>query len=754
MVLAMLATIVAPIAPTPSAQAQQLNVHQVNDQLGVGVNLGNALEGPREGDWGLTLQSEYFSLIAQQGFGHVRVPIRFSAYADQTPPYTITEGVDTSVRNADNLWERLDWVIANAEANGLYVILDMHLYDELSDDVAGERDRFLAMWQQIATRYADAGPLVLFELLNEPQGQFNAEPDLLNTLIADALAVVRSTNPTRPVLVPTVQWNSIHSLDSLELPNDPNLIVSVHFYDPFDFTHQGASWIEPVPPPAPAAFEADLVDYGAGWQDWSWDTATIATQNGLRVIYEGQWDGLAFGHPDLFDPVSVRFTVSGNAELAVRCADSNENNFEVQRIISTATATTFTIDLTACSNQTRAVNFMTRLVPSGPLLFTNAELCEASGRCAPMLETGSQAIESAFATARAWGLANNRPMHVGEFGAYSAEGLASLPERVEWTDVVRRAARSRGLSMSYWEFGAGFGVYDVQTRTWVQPLVNALGVVPPPVDADGDRFEGPAGDGRDCNDRDPAINPDATDVPGNGVDEDCDGSDLAVPVAPTLFCAGKVVTINLNTNGGNGVGTRANDVIMGTPGADFITGGDGSDTICGGGGDDTIHGGSGIDYLFGNDGVDTIDGAGGSDRIWGGDGADVLKGNSGADRMYGGSGADEMWGMGGQDFMWGGAGNDRMQGNFQTDNMWGGAGNDIMFGAGGKDSLFGGSGNDTLSGGNNTDYLDGGAGADTVNGGRGRDKPLVDPRIRASNGQLFNGSGCIGETILNCQPMS
>ena len=227
------------------------------------------------------------------------------------------------------------------------------------------------------------------------------------------------------------------------------------------------------------------------------------------------------------------------------------------------------------------------------------------------------------------------------------------------------------------------------------------------------------------------------------------------------FCDGKPVTIDMNTNGGDGTGTDKDDVILGTPGADVIDGGSGSDTICGqggvdiingGDGDDTIHGGFGIDYIYGEAGEDTLDGGGGSDRMFGGADDDLMLGDSGADRMYGGPGDDDMRGMGGQDFMWGEAGNDLMQGNFQTDNMWGGDGNDTMFGAGGKDSMFGEAGNDSLNGGMNTDYLDGGDGVDTANGGRGRDKPLVAPEVRASNGQLFDGSGCIAETIVNCQP--
>ncbi|HPU43798.1 MAG TPA: hypothetical protein PLS98_06260, partial [Dictyoglomaceae bacterium] len=45
-----------------------------------GVNMGNALEAPKEGEWGVVIKDEYFKLIKEAGFDHVRIPIKWSAH--------------------------------------------------------------------------------------------------------------------------------------------------------------------------------------------------------------------------------------------------------------------------------------------------------------------------------------------------------------------------------------------------------------------------------------------------------------------------------------------------------------------------------------------------------------------------------------------------------------------------------------------------------------------------------------------------
>jgi endoglucanase len=68
------------------------------------------------------------------------------------------------------------------------------------------------------------------------------EAAIWNELAAEALAVIRKTNPARAVIIGSTNWNGIDALPLLDLPDDPHVIVTFHYYQPFEFTHQGAEW--------------------------------------------------------------------------------------------------------------------------------------------------------------------------------------------------------------------------------------------------------------------------------------------------------------------------------------------------------------------------------------------------------------------------------------------------------------------------------------------------------------------------------
>lgn len=207
--------------------------YEQNERIGGGINLGNALEAPREGEWGVTIKAEYFELIREAGFQSVRIPVRWSAHAPNIPPYPIR----------DDFMERVDWAIRAARGEGLNVVVNMHHYEELMKNPEEEKDRFVALWKQIAKHCRNYPSDVMFEILNEPSGDLTAA--LWNEYLLEALAAIRETNPDRTVIIGTANWGGVKGLDALKLPvDDRNIIVTVHYYEPFHFTHQGATWVE------------------------------------------------------------------------------------------------------------------------------------------------------------------------------------------------------------------------------------------------------------------------------------------------------------------------------------------------------------------------------------------------------------------------------------------------------------------------------------------------------------------------------
>jgi endoglucanase len=149
----------------------------------------------------------------------------------------------------DPQWlKTLDWVVSEATGQAMVVIIDEHDYESCAQDAIQCRIKLTAFWQQIAHHFRDAPDSVLFELLNEPNGQLT--PVLWNAYALKLLSVVRQENPTRNVIIGPAFSNSFRHLQELSLPaQDRHIIVTIHYYEPITFTHQGAPWVPGGAPP-------------------------------------------------------------------------------------------------------------------------------------------------------------------------------------------------------------------------------------------------------------------------------------------------------------------------------------------------------------------------------------------------------------------------------------------------------------------------------------------------------------------------
>ncbi len=233
--------------PAPAAKPQT----GIALPIGKCVNFANHLEAPTETSWGRAIADKDFAIVKAAGFDTIRLPTRWSAHADKAPPYAIDP----------TFLERVKHLVSVANDAGLNVILNLHHYEELYPDPSAHAARFAALWDQIGTAFKDASKGVWFELLNEPTAKLD-HSNLL-AILNPALANVRKTNPTRPVIIGGEKWSGIDSLATIPLPDDPYVVFTFHDYSPFAFTHQGASWVDPKQPLGRAFGPADKPELDA-----------------------------------------------------------------------------------------------------------------------------------------------------------------------------------------------------------------------------------------------------------------------------------------------------------------------------------------------------------------------------------------------------------------------------------------------------------------------------------------------------------
>lgn len=341
----LVAIVLWPIAVT-AASPTDTPAHSALRHFSKGANFGNYLEAPRQQNWGVRYSERDLEAVKKEGFDHVRIPIRWNDYAGPGPEFKIEP----------ETFDKVDFLVTNAISRDLSVIINIHHFDEFTKNPEEQTQKFYALWRQIAVYYAGQPESVAFELLNEPMGAATTEK--MNPIYEEAIRIIRQSNPNRTLFVGPGKWNSLDEVVKLRLPeNDRNIIVTVHSYEPFRFTHQGASW-----------------------------TGTGTSTTG--IIYPG--------------PPTNKLKPAAHVQ--------DKDWFERYNELPSETN------------------------PSGPSSFL--------GRMEKVAR---------------WSRENNRPIHLGEYGAYEK---ADRESRVRYYRDMRRAAERLGFGWAIWDWKAGFKYWN------------------------------------------------------------------------------------------------------------------------------------------------------------------------------------------------------------------------------------------------------------------------------------------------------
>ncbi|MEK9530664.1 MAG: cellulase family glycosylhydrolase, partial [Flavobacteriaceae bacterium] len=243
----------------------QQTPQQLVDKMGRGINLGNVLSAPAEGNWSGAATEQYFIDVAQAGFKNVRIPIDFfgDRTSGSTSQYSLSANTSFTGTRADftvssTYLDRLEQVIGWGLNQNLVIILDFHgatlksefiyTFDSSKAEYthpssakrAADLAKFYSIWEQIADRFKNYSDDLIFEIINEPY--FHISQTEMNVLNTEAISIIRSSggnNGTRKVIITggtKTSYEAITTIDPQIINSDDYLIATFHYYRPFSFT--------------------------------------------------------------------------------------------------------------------------------------------------------------------------------------------------------------------------------------------------------------------------------------------------------------------------------------------------------------------------------------------------------------------------------------------------------------------------------------------------------------------------------------
>jgi len=176
------------------------------------------------------------ALIARLGFDHVRLSV------DPDPLTQWQRGMG----DGPAFMTELDRVVKTIVDDHLAVIVDIHPESKYKAPLRQGTQpvqQFTSLWRALAAHYASTDPEhVYFEIMNEPEQDDPYRWQGIESVVA---AAIREAAPRHTIIVAGAHWSGLEDLLALEPIALDNVVYTFHDYEPFPFTHQGATWTTP-----------------------------------------------------------------------------------------------------------------------------------------------------------------------------------------------------------------------------------------------------------------------------------------------------------------------------------------------------------------------------------------------------------------------------------------------------------------------------------------------------------------------------
>lgn len=217
--------------------------------LDKGVNFTNWLE---EADGKFTGEFEFgesdVKLLGESGFKALRLPIDLDLYVDNRAEFLADTTGNVELQMNDSIFMVLDSFANWTERYGMSFTIDYHEYDNSYNATSATDAQYLSMmanvWKSVAAHFA-SNPRedIFFELLNEPDMTNGKVKTEVWTVAAQGMIdSIRTVDKTHTIIFGDAQWYSMKLLADRTPFADDNIVYAIHTYEPFIFTHQGASW--------------------------------------------------------------------------------------------------------------------------------------------------------------------------------------------------------------------------------------------------------------------------------------------------------------------------------------------------------------------------------------------------------------------------------------------------------------------------------------------------------------------------------